>query len=180
MLGLNVFPRLAIDDALSNSERYAEMFMKTLVSPLLSGVQASHFQHQGRCQFGVSVLLTALRYKTSLTRAFGSFGLWLKSTLSGSVLCIGPWSSKKEMAGVYARWIVAFMADIHALWNGAICKFPRVTMREGLFAVYAKCSISDAILPPRPNPASVVEFGNIKPETMFGIHLADSTGYIPV
>jgi len=154
MLGLDVLPSLAIDDAVNNSVRDPEMFMKTPVGPLLRGLQASHLQHQVCYQLGFSLLFTAKMYV---------------SPLFVSVLDVLKLCPKPKMVRIYTRWIVAFVKNAHAFWNGAAIQNPTSAVSADFNGSTPELAVSIRMPVRCPNPTSIA-FLNLGPKS-FGERL---------
>ena len=93
-----------------------------------------------------------------------------KAVFGNGVVNVLFLSTKKEMIGVDAGRIVAFVKDLFSNWNGTIMKLPRKTMREqqNLFSIlvghFNATIFSYLISCPQPTRFS---FRNLRPKSVF-------------
>lgn len=77
-------------------------------------------------------------------------------------------SSKKKVVWIYAQRIVAFVTNKYSLWNRAILKNPRSSMRPKCFAPASYFSVTIFGCAANPVPASIFAiFINFNPEKFF-------------
>jgi hypothetical protein len=86
------------------------------------------------------------------------------TVLTHHIISIFFGSSQKQMVGIDTRWIIAFVANKHPLWNRAISKFPGVAMGHNFFTATGEFPVaplsstsgkkptSISLLNPRPKP----------------------------
>lgn len=78
------------------------------------------------------------------------------ASFCGCVAHIVGLIAKKQMIGTYTRWIVATMANTHALWDGAICQLPchsRGKKRPASSTRTHDATIAMCVFRGSPNPA---------------------------
>jgi hypothetical protein len=83
-----------------------------------------------------------------------------------SILAIVGCRAAKQMIGVYARRVIAVMANKHAIWNGAEGVFVNPPMGAKVFALIANSAISILIFHSIPDNASRLMWGAVKTETV--------------
>jgi hypothetical protein len=169
----NVFPRLSVDNPLSNAERNLEMSMKPLVAPLLIAMQATHFYYLLVCQLVVRIVFASLEHAFTPKTTKG-FRLLMKASLFQGVPNVVFLSSKKQVRGIGARAIVACVANIHSMRNWTMIQFPRYAVsvfhsfRRAYMAVTSRSSTA------LPNPTTIGLLNNGLLKTFFrNVHIPD-------
>ena len=112
--------------------------------------------HKSICKFGVRV-----RFARTTCVAVSPL-----CHLIGAIVGISP---QKEMLGIRARWVVALMQNLQAIWNRAKVNFPRKAMGAHSPFVYAKQAIAKFVFSAFPIPAlTVVTNDNHVPKAFCG------------
>lgn len=148
----NVSPSLASDDLLDATLGQSELPCQSALAATPC-VKTAYFRD-----------LFSGKYCTT-----NSFALWL-SLLCASIRHVVDVSTEKQMDGIAARWIIAFVQNLKAIGNWAIC----INVRNAMGSAFAKkgaitnVSVPIPTLWPIPLPALVgAALINVRPKTIF-------------
>ena len=144
---LNVAPRHAahdgVDGVVANSEllRQRVQVSATVSSATATDSASANITHGGICQFRCAAIFARTRLQFI---APATLRIAIRAVLSGR--------ADEQVPRVYARWIVATMKHVQAVWDRAIHQFPDKAMH--VLTTYAPVSTDCAS--PWPFHASVI------------------------
>lgn len=172
---LDVSPRLAIDDALSDTERTLEEPMQALVAPSFLTVKPTHFKDLRLGELGVRVSLPAHRLVPPLTpKTPERFGLRCEPAFPHRVLSVVHRCASKQMVRPDTGGSVTVMANENARRNFSVDRLPRKTMRGSSALGWRKRSVTGCGFSAGPKPAFAIRFVNTAPKPLNVSHI-DST-----
>lgn len=167
-------PRFPLEDEQDVALTHAKPLCQTVERNLVRLVHGPDFFNQFCCEFGCASPLSNRRVKPAFLHA---------------VPHVVRVSAGKEMCGIYARWIVALVADLVAFWNNVAAVMPRKAMRQlwiralSIFVptlrMRNKPSVSVMGFVTSPKPAILrTSHGDLFPKSLFGWSLYSHTGYV--
>lgn len=144
-----MFPRLSNDNAVDRVSVYP-IFLRQVYLPRTVRGLFSDFKHL---------------FSGKLASACHSFSLRV-TTLCDCIKSVVVMGSKEKVIGIYARWVVAPVADTHSFWNWPIVNLPRNSVGADSFhfpmlSVWVKIhrAVSLGVFASNKNPASISLLG---------------------
>lgn len=138
------------------------LIRKSKMAPRVSGKDVANARFRNAIFYGKPIMGQAVRNPSSpnidnLIPSKSSSGIIfsLCASLSSFVYLISmviSRCSKKQVIGIYARWIIAVMQNLNAIRYIAVKNLPRPTMRSSRNTIYGKCSIPSTHFSTNPFP----------------------------
>ena len=142
----------------------AVLLCNCLVRGIAPLIQFSHFFHLPRHKLGTAVIVAMLPLPTthginpfypSREKVLGSVSPSSPgcTSLAGCIPLVGLIISKPEVLRIYARWVVAGMANKHFPGINAVVNHVRDAMGSIILAIYGKCPVPIGVPAAPPLPA---------------------------